>query len=205
MNTKNLKNKIVNLGQSAISIVKPKIIGSMFDAAQKIPESFIGEYIRCQARLGAYKFLFETHHSVINAILWQNALLLTSILLVYLFQSAIPFYIAYSFVAIYSASVVLNAWPKLLEWFKVRSLFLIVKKTISDEIENELGKLPVYGKKAIEYLGPDLDLLSHNITDELLPDIRAALIHMGLTLVMAFIAFRLTIIPMLEQRALHIG
>ena len=205
MNTKNLKNKIVDLGKSAISIVKPRIIGGMFDAAQKIPESFIGEYIRGQARLGAYKFLFETHRSVINAILWQNALLLTSILLVYLFQSAVPFYIAYSFVAIYSASVTLNAWPKLREWFKVGSLFLIVKQTISEEIENEVGKLPVYGKKAIEYLGPDLDALSHDITDELLPDIRAALIHMGLTLVMAFIAFRLTAIPMLEHRALHLG
>ncbi|MBC3861513.1 hypothetical protein H8K32_05315 [Undibacterium jejuense] len=205
MNTKDLKNKIIGYGKSAISIVKPRIIGSMFDAAQKIPESFIGEYIRGQARLGAYKFLFETHRSVINAILWQNALLLSSIMLVYFFQSAIPFYLAYAFVAIYSASIVLRSWPKLRQWFKFRSLFLIVKQTISEEIENELCRLPIYGKKAIEYLGPDLDTLSHDITDELLPDIRAALIHMGLTLVMAFIAFRLTAIPMLEHRALHLG
>jgi hypothetical protein len=92
-----------------------------------------------------------------------------------------------------------------MDWLRVRSLFLIVKQTISKEIENELGRLPVYGKKAIEYLGPDLDKLSHDIADELIPDIRAALIHMILTLVMAFIAFRLTAIPMLEHRALHIG
>ena len=118
---------------------------------------------------------------------------------------AIPFYIAYGCVAMYSVSVVLASWPKLKSWLRVRSLFLIIKQTISEEIDSELGRLPGYGKRAVEYLGPDLDKLSHDIADELFPDIRAALIHMVLTLAMAFIAFRLTAIPMLEHRALHLG
>ena len=86
-------------------------------------------------------------------------------------------------------------------WAKTRSMIETIKCAVHAAILEDLCKRRPLERAAVQYLGPDLELVSYEIAYEILPDIRAALINMGLTLVMAFIAFRLTAIPMLEHRA----
>lgn len=59
-----------------------------------------------------------------------------------------------------------------------------------------------YERKAVEWLGPDLEKLSEEVASKLRPDVVAAGVNIAFTLCMAFIAFRVFAIPLLEARAL---
>lgn len=104
--------------------------------------------------------------------------------------------------ASYSALSVVQSWPRLKLWVLIGRLIKTIKCGVHEAILEDLCKRHPLERSAVQYLGPDLEKVSYEIAAEILPDVRAALINMGLTLIMAFIAFRLTAIPMLEHRAL---
>ncbi|PRC94823.1 hypothetical protein [Solimicrobium silvestre] len=198
-----LENLTGKLMKSLITPFVPSKIGSIvLDAPKKAISDSIAAKIKLEATMRAYQILAGAHRSLINTILWQNALLLFSILPVYFLHSAIPFYIAYACVATYTTITFAQSWPQLMNCLKTRSLLIPIKSAVLQAIKAELCQLQFVERKVVEYLGPDLEELSSDIARQLLPDIRSALINMGLTLIMAFVAFRLTAIPMLEHRAL---
>lgn len=199
----NLKNLTSNWMKSLIAPLVPSILNRInLEAPKKAISDTIAAKIKLEATLRAYQMLAGAHRSLINTILWQNALLLFSILPVYFLHSALPFYLAYTCVATYSVVVFAQSWPQLLTCIKTRSLLKPITAAVHQAIVAELCQLQYVERKVVEYLGPDIEELSSDIARQLLPDIRSALINMGLTLVMAFVAFRLTAIPMLEHRAL---
>jgi hypothetical protein len=200
MELKHLTDKFM---KSLIAPFVPSIINKIdLEAPKKAISDSIAAKIKLEATLRAYQMLAGAHRSLINTILWQNALLLFSILPVYFLHSAIPFYLAYAAVATYSVLTFAQSWPQLLHCLKTRSLLKPIASAVHQAIVAELCQLHYVERKVVEYLGPDIEELSGDIARQLLPDIRSALINMGLTLVMAFVAFRLTAIPMLEHRAL---
>ena len=179
-------------------------------AAEKITEvgsgmasTKIGDMIISDAKLSAYELLIKTHRSVMNTVLWQNGLLLVSIFPVHLMHSATPFYIAYTVVLTYTAVTSAQKWPLIQEAIEHRSIHKVVRRTVRKEINNSLEKTNMFARAVVEHFGPDLEQLSDDIAFQLTPDIRAMLINMCLTLFMAFIAFRMTIIPLLEHGALQ--
>jgi len=197
----NLAIKTWGTCKSAITNFTSPLIGISLRSPQKKITEVIANMIRDEARMQAYKLLAKSHRSAINTILWQNGLLLTSILPVHFFHSAIPFYIAYACVACYSVISVVQSWPQLKMWALTGSLITTIKCTVHEAILADLCQRHPLEQAVVQYLGPDLENVSNEIASEILPDIRAALINMGLTLIMAFIAFRLTAIPLLEHRA----
>jgi len=72
---------------------------------------------------------------------------------------------------------------------------------VLDAIKIELTRRDFIERKAAEWVGPDLKKVSDQVARQLKPDIVAAFVNMALTLLPAFVAFRLLAIPMLEHRA----
>ena len=101
--------------------------------------------------------------------------------------------------SIYSAS---KAWPLLRRIVRTRSVTGAISQEVQSVIEAELTERDFIERKAVEWLGPDLKTIADDIARYLRPDIVAAAANMALTLVLAFVAFRLYAIPMLEHRAL---
>ena len=161
-------------------------------------EKDIVEKVRNQVN----QYLVQFHKDTVQTILWQNGLLMISIFPVHWFHSTAPFYIAYGIVLAYTIFKLSKFWPEMRLAAKMRGIRKAIKLILEENIMNELKTLPTVQRILVEQFGPDLDRLSNQISVEILPDIRAVAISSTLTLIMAFIAFRMTVIPLLEHMAL---
>jgi hypothetical protein len=193
-------NRIVNVVKSASSRFGP-LLGSLYAARDFVSES-TAQRIKDAACAKAYELLAKTHRNVVSTIIWQNAALLLSLLPVYFLHSAIPFYIAYASVAGYSIYSVAQSWPLVVRLFNTRSIHQAISLEVFDAIELDLTQRPFYERKAVKWLVPDLKKIADDVALKIRPDIVAAVFNMVLTLLLAFVAFRLFAIPMLEHKAL---
>jgi hypothetical protein len=173
------------------------------DAAKDFLTESVAQRIRDEACAQAYQLLAQAHRSVIRTIIWQNALLIISILPVYILHSAIPFYAAYAFVASYSICAVAKTWPFVLRLLRSRSVTHTLSTEVQNAINKELTQRQLHERKAVEWLAGDLKKIADDVARKLRPDVMAAVSNMAITLLLAFIAFRLFAIPLLEHRALQ--
>ncbi|MBV8500421.1 MAG: hypothetical protein JO006_01740 [Paucibacter sp.] len=171
-------------------------------AAKDFMSDAVANRIRDEARNKAFELLARSHRSVVYTIVAQNAGLLLSLVPVYYLHSPLPFYVVYALVAGYSAYTVAKAWPLVLRFLRTMSVAESISLEVLEAIKIELTQRDFIERKAVEWVGPDLKTVSDQVARQLKPDIVAAFFNMGLTLVLAFIAFRLFAIPMLEHRAL---
>lgn len=192
-----------NFARSAFKAIQPKT--AFIEVAVNAASEKVAQGIKDEACAQAYKFMAQTHRSVVMTIVWQNAALLLSLVPVYLLHSAIPFYLAYALVAGYSAYSAARTWPFLKRVISLHSLTASISAEVLHEIEVELGRRQFYERKVVEMLTPDLKKIADEVAREIKPDLLAAAFNMALTLLMAFVAFRLFAIPMLEHRALGCG
>lgn len=193
---------------SALETVKSKIKKYLpetnpIDAAKDFMSEAVAQRIREEACTRGYTLLAEAHRNVVVTIVWQNSLLLLSLLPVYFLHSAIPFYVAYAVVAGYSLYTIVKAWPWVRQLFKTRSITQTLSAEVLVAINTELTQRQYYERKAVEWLCADLKKIADDVARKLKPDVIAAATNMAITLLLAFVAFRLFVIPLLEQRALH--
>jgi hypothetical protein len=172
------------------------------DAAKDFISEAVAQRIRDEACAKAQALLTKAHHDVLRNIAWQNGLLLLSIMPVYVLHSAAPFYVAYACVAGYTAFSVFQSRRLVLRLLRTRSVTQTLALEVREAIEQELTQRQFYERKAVEWLGPDLTKLSADVARKLRGDVLAAVTNMGFTLFMAFVAFRVFAIPLLEQKAL---
>ncbi len=170
--------------------------------AKELMSEAVANRIKDEARSKAYELLAQSHRSVIYTIVAQNAGLMLSLVPVYYLHSAIPFYVVYALVAAYSAYTVVQAWPLVMLVLRTRSITESISLEVLDAIKIELTQRDFIERKAVEWVGPDLKKVSDDVARQLKPDVVAAFVNMALTLLLAFVAFRLFAIPMLEHRAL---
>jgi hypothetical protein len=172
------------------------------DAAQKFISDAVAQRIRDEACAKGYELLAQTHRSVVTTIVWQNSALLLSLIPVYVLHSAIPFYVAYAGVFGWSMYSVIKAWPLVSSLLVTRSVTQTLSGEVLKAIETELTQRQFFERKAVEWLGPDLKNIANDVAKKLKPDVVASVANMGMTLLMAFVAFRLFAIPLLEHKAL---
>lgn len=192
--------RLFNAAKSGLMSVFPAL--GAVDAAKDFISEAVAQRIRDEACAKAQALLTQAHRDVIHNIAWQNGLLLLSMLPVYLLRSPAPFYVAYACVAGYSAYSVFQSRALIGKLLRTRSLTQTLALEVREAVELELTQRQFYERKVVEWLGPDLDRLSHDVALKLRPDVRAAVVNMAFTLLMAFIAFRLFAIPLLEHKAL---
>lgn len=170
--------------------------------AKELMSEAVANRIKDEARSKAYELLAQSHRSVIYTIVAQNAGLMLSLVPVYYLHSAIPFYVVYALVAAYSTYTVVQAWPLVMLVLRTRSITESISLEVLDAIKIELTQRDFIERKAVEWVGPDLKKVSDDVARQLKPDVVAAFVNMALSLLLAFVAFRLFAIPMLEHRAL---
>lgn len=193
-------SKLGSLAKTGLYAAFPSL--AIVDAAKELISEAVAQKIRDAACAKAQTLITEAHHSVMKTIVWQNGLLLLSLLPVYLLRSSWPFYVAYVCVAGYTAYSVFQSRALLVRLAATRSVTKTIAVEVRDAIEVELTQREFYERKAVQWLGPDLQKLSDEVAHKLKPDIIAAAANIAFTLFMAFIAFRVFAIPLLEARAL---
>lgn len=172
------------------------------DTAKELLSEAVAQRIRDEACRKAQALIAEAHRSVIFSILWQNMLLLLSLIPVYIIKQPWPFYAAYALVFAYSAVSLFKFKGTVGRLVQTRSITQTLSLEVLDALEAELTQRQFYERKVVEWLGPDLRKLADEVAQKLRGDVIAAACNMGMTLFMAFIAFRVFVIPMLEHRAL---
>jgi hypothetical protein len=173
------------------------------DAAREFISDAVATRVREEACAKAYELLAQTHRDVLVTVLWQNALLLASLVPVYYWHSAVPFYVAYAIVLGYSTFTVVKARHLIKRLLSTRSIHRTLAEEVLAAMEKEITQRQLYQRKVVEWLGPDLRTIADGIARKLKPDVVAAVLNMTATLLLAFVAFRLFAIPLLELRALH--
>jgi hypothetical protein len=193
-------SRLLDAAKSTLSSVFPAL--GAVDAAREFISEAVAQQIRDKACVKAQALIAQAHRKVIFSIVWQNGLLMLSMVPVYFLRSPWPFYLAYACVfgyTLYSAYEYRAIIWRLCKTFSVtRTLALEVREAI----ETELMEGQLIQRKAVEWLGPDLERLSEDVARKLKPDVMGAAFNMAFTLFMAFIAFRVFVIPLLEHRAL---
>lgn len=190
-------DRISSMAGGALKSAFPAV--EVVSAAKDFMTEAVANRIREEARNRAYEMLAQSHRSVVTTIVAQNAALMMSLVPVYYLQSAIP---VYAMVAAYSLYQVTKAWPIAVRFMRTMSITESISLEVLEAINTELVQRDFIERKAVEWLGPDLKHVSDGVARQLKPDIVAALVNMALTLLLAFIAFRLFAIPMLEHKAL---
>lgn len=190
------------LGVARATLTKVFPILGVVDAAQEFISESVAQRIRDEACTKAYEILAKTHRTVLTTIVWQNAVLLGSLLPVYWLRSPYPFYVAYVGVAGYSIYSVVSMWPLIRRLATTRSITATLSLEVLEAIKAELTQRQFIERKAVEWLGPDLKKIADDVAKKLKPDVLTAVANMGITLLLAFVAFRLFAIPLLEHRAL---
>jgi hypothetical protein len=193
-------DKLVTTATEQLSALLP---ANPVNAAVEFMSEAVAQKIRDEACAKAYALLAKAHRSVITTIVWQNTLLLLSLLPVYFLHSPVPFYLAYAVVAGYSVYSVVGHWPLVKRLATTRSVTQTLSAEVLNALNKELNQREFYERKAIEWLGADLKKIADDVARKLKPDVVAAVSNMAITLFLAFVAFRLFVIPMLEQRALQ--
>lgn len=177
------------------------VLGAVGAAKDVISEA-VASRIRDEAVAQTQALLTRSHRSVLATIAWQNGVLMLSLLPVYFLHSPLPFYAAYAGVAAHSFFTTIESWPLIRKFMQTRSVTETLAQEVFEAIEKELVQKPFYERKVVEWLGPDLRQLSQEVARKLRTDVIAAMVNMGFTVLMAFVAFRVFAIPLLEQRAL---
>lgn len=192
--------RLVSAAKTQLTSMFPAL--GAVDAAKDFISEAVAQRIRDEAVAKAQALMAQAHHDVIRNIAWQNGLLFLSILPVYLLHSAVPFYVAYACVAGYTAFSVYQSRGLVLRLVCTRSVTETLALEVRDAIEQELTQRQFYERKVVEWLGPDLTKLSNDVARKLRRDVLAAVGNMAFTLFMAFVAFRLFALPLLEHKAL---
>ncbi|MGF6440243.1 hypothetical protein [Paraburkholderia youngii] len=193
-------DKVATAARSGLAQVFPAF-GAVTAARDAIEEA-VAQQIREAACAKGFEMLRQVHRNVLFTVAWQNSLLAASLLPVWVFRSPIPFYLAYAAVACYTVYSVATMRHIVLRLIKTRSVTDTVSAEVLNAIEVELGTLHFIKKKGIELLGPDLKKIADEVARKLRADVLAVAGNMALTLLLAFVAFRLFAIPLLEHRAL---
>lgn len=175
---------------------------SPYDTARDYISEQLAQRIHEEASARAYQLLAQSHRSVLLTVVWQNLLLLASLPFVYWLHSAWPFYVAYGIVAGYSVYTLYLALPMLRRLVRTRSVTQTLSHEVLNAIKIELTQRQFYERKVMEWLGPDLKSIADEVAKKLRPDVIAMCANLAGTLVLAFVAFRLFAIPLLEQKAL---
>lgn len=194
-------NSLTTTARKGLVSVFPAL--GVVDAAREFISDAVADRIREAACTKAYELLAKTHRSVLTTVVWQNALLLASLIPVHFLRSAIPFYLAYAVVIGYSGYIAVKNRRLVARLMVCRSIEGTLSAEVLAAMEQELTQRQFYERKAVEWLGPDLRSIAGEIAKKLKPDIIAAVLNMAVTLVLAFVAFRLFAIPLLEHRALY--
>lgn len=198
--TKPWLSQALDSAKTVINTVFP--VFEAADAAKEAISDVVAQRIREEARAKAYAVLADTHRKVLFNIIWQNGLLLASLVPVYLLRSAVPFILAYACVVVGTMYSIVESRHIILRLFRTRSVVQTLAHEIREAIEAELTQRGYYVQKVVEWLGPDLKEFSVDVARMLKPDVLAAALNMAFTLFMAFLAFRVFAIPLLEQHAL---
>jgi len=198
--TKPWLSQALDSAKTVINTVFP--VFDAADAAKEAISDVVAQRIREEARAKAYAVLADTHRKVLFNIIWQNGLLLASLVPVYLLRSAVPFILAYACVVAGTMYSIVESRHIILRLFRTRSVVQTLAHEIREAIEAELTQRGYYVQKVVEWLGPDLKEFSVDVARMLKPDVLAAAVNMAFTLFMAFLAFRVFAIPLLEQHAL---
>lgn len=198
-------NKALALAKVGLTAAYP-VLGAV-DAAKDILSDAVAARVREQAHARAYEkaqaMIARAHRDVAFGIFWQNGLLLLSLVPVYLLRNPLPFYAMYALVAGISLWSAVAYWPMVVRLARTRSLTQTVAVEVHTAIEQELLNRDMVERKVVEWLGPDLKELSVEVARKLRPEFISAARNLALTLVLAFIAFRIFAIPWLEQKALQ--
>jgi hypothetical protein len=194
-------SRLMNAARSTLSSVFPAF--GAVDAAREFLSEAVAQRIREEACAKAYALMAEAHRKVIFNIVWQNGLLMLSMVPVYYLRSALPFYLAYACVACATLYSVIQSRNILIRLCRTRSVTQTLALEIREALEQELTQRQRYERMVVEWLGPDLKRFSEDVARMLKPDVVAAVFNMAITLFMAFVAFRVFAIPLLEQHALH--
>jgi hypothetical protein len=195
-----LTSKLIGFARSALSTIYPAF--GAVEAAREFISDAVAQRIRDEARLKAHALMAETHRKVIFNIVWQNGLLMLALVPVYFLRAPWPFYLAYACVFGYTLYSVMDSRQLIIRLCRTRSVTKTLALELREALETELTQRQFYERKAVEWLGPDLAKLSEDVADQLKPDVMAALFNMAFTLLMAFVAFRVFAIPLLEHHAL---
>jgi hypothetical protein len=193
-------SRLLGAAKSTLSSVFPAL--GAVDAAREFISEAVAQKIREAASVQAQALIAQAHRKVLFSILWQNGLLMLSMVPVYFLRAPWPFYLAYACVfgyTLYSAYEYRGIIGRLC---KTRSVTQTLALEVREAIEKELTEGEFIQRKAVEWLGPDLEKLSVDVARKLKPDVMGAAANMAFTLFMAFIAFRVFVIPLLEHRAL---
>lgn len=192
--------QLVSAAQARIREVAP-VINGLF-VAKDVLSDVVVQRIREEAQAKAQVILAQTHRNVLMTILWQNSVLLASLVPVYLLHSPIPFYLAYAVVTGYSIYAVATCWPLIYRLIKTRSVTQALAYEVQVALEKELVQRSLFERKAVEWLAPGIQTLSYDVATKLKKDVVAAATNMTVTIVLAFVAFRLFALPYLEHKAL---
>lgn len=176
-------------------------VGAVVAAKDFISEQ-VAQRMREEAMAKAQLLINKTHRDVMRNIILQNGALLASLIFVFLLKSAWPFYIAYGGVVAHTGYSLYTSRALLSRLASTRSITGTLAMEVREAIDFELTQVQMFQRKAVEWLGPDLDKLSLDVARRLRPDVTAAAINMAITLLLAFIAFRVFAIPLLEAKAL---
>ncbi|GAH31362.1 unnamed protein product, partial [marine sediment metagenome] len=151
----------VEVARTGLAAIFPAL-GAVAAAKDFVSEQ-VAQRIRNEAMSKAQALIRKTHHDVMRNILWQNGLLVVSILPVYLFKSPWPFYGAYAAVLAYTLYSLYNARALLMRVAKTRSLTGTLALEVREAIDLELTQVQMFQRVAVEWLGPDLDKLSLDV------------------------------------------
>lgn len=193
-------SRLMDTARSTLNSMIPAF--GTVDAAREFIEETVAQRIREEACTKAYALMAEAHRAVIFSIMWQNGLLMLSMIPVYFLHAPWPFYLAYAGVVAYTLYSTIKARNLIWRLCRTRSVTQTLALEVREAIETELTQRQLLERKAVEWLGPDLTRLSEDVARKLKPDVVAAVFNMAFTLFMAFVAFRVFALPLLEQRAL---
>lgn len=192
-------DQLLEKGKSALASIAPS---DVFDGAKSLIADAVAERIRTEANAKARALIAQAHRKNIRTIAWQNGALMLSILPVYFLHAAWPFYVAYACVVASTLHSLYEVRGLLARLLRTRSVTKTLAAEVQEAICLELERREVYERKAVEWFGPDLATLSDKVARELKPEVMVAVANMAFTLLLAFVAFRVFAIPMLEHQAL---
>ncbi|WP_157641863.1 hypothetical protein [Burkholderia ubonensis] len=192
--------RLMTAAKSTLSSMFPAF--GAVDAAREFISEAVAQRIRDESCTKAHALMAAAHRQVLFNIMWQNGLLMLSLIPVYFLHEPWPFYVAYTCVAGYTLYSVIQSRALIQRLCRTRSVTQTLALEVREAIETELTQRQFIERKAVEWLGPDLKQLSEDVARKLKPDVMAAAFNMAFTLLMAFIAFRLFAIPLLEHQAL---
>jgi hypothetical protein len=172
------------------------------DAVRGYLSEAVAQRVHEEASRKAHDLMVQAHRKVMLTIIWQNGLLLLSLVPVYFLRSAVPFYIAYGGVAGNSLVSAYEYRSLLARLFRTRSITATLSHEVCDAIQQELTQRQAYERMIVQLVGPDLKSTAEEVARKLKPDVITAAANMAITLLLSFVAFRLFVIPLLEHKAL---